>query len=1512
MQKNTLQNNLYICVILLVSCYYLTNIIPFDSRSRKKLATPDSQNQKFAKSKFQTIIYPLRSETQNKQKKEYHCDTFKQLQFRFTEDKINIKTKNNFLGFRFLGGNLSNLSAHGRLASYTNILRSNAEQSQTHVPNYQSVRYSTVYSGIDVEYLRTKSGLKSNYYLKQAWRYPEIKIQYSVGNPNVHLQVNKKDGSLEFYDILKGKTILKESTPIFFQNTKQFLGSFQILDPEKLVVGFKLKRSDYDLLETNQPLIIDPNFSTYLGTEEYDTANSIWQYDENNIYVTGTTYSANWETTQGVYHESYIGGADVFVLKVDNSENLIWSTYIGSDYDDFVYTIRTDSQGNPTITGETGYLDSGQAWPTTPGAYKTSCPNTNIVLPYVTQLSKNGDLLEYSTFLCANDSSASIGLAFGEMDEVYLYGHTRGFVEGCVVPNNRDGKIFLAKLNSNVSNLIDITCLSGDDEVGVKEGNQVFEYKNGYLYFIGITVASDLETSPGCYQDISYGLTECFIGKYASDTFLLESSTYFGAEGDDICQSIAVDEYGDIWIGGTTYSMYLPTTFDAYQEYNSGNEYQTDALFAKFDNDLTTLLYCSYFGLWDDDEAVQAINFDRDNNVLISGYGNPYSDYDFNYNYGRGGYIAIFDPSATEIIKKITIGGSYIDAAFYNASNDQIYAVGSINEDYQLKTTSNSWQDYHAGGDFDATLYKIQINCSRGEYGTYEGCQVCEAGTYQSEFSVEEKDSCIECDLGTFSTAGSSTCSKCELGTYGNLKKLEECFNCPMGTYNSEHIGATSEGVCIKCEKGTYSSHLGATDASTCVNCTIGYYSTIEGSDDSSNCLPCPAGTYATRGGLDDIDSCEKCQPGEYSTEVAATSKIICTKCPPGKYNTRSGAGSFDFCLDCPIGTYNALNGSASAEDCNKCSEGTISSGLAATSCVICGLGQEPNSKQSQCVECSPGSYSDEIGGQCTLCPVNTINNQFGSTSCLKCSSDDLCLGSNLCNNGLDPDKFCTTCQNGYFMVGTKCYECPENLKVIILLCVIIGIFLLILIFRVRIMKFAKSTKNPMKGIIFTFLQLLAAVFALNLNGPSSFDDLKIWTSFLNGQLSIILSPECYQSFDTFFSRWLFMFLLPILFSFLVFVMFFYYAWRYKKEPERIDRRRARLIYWYTLILKWLYLPYVILSVQPFDFTYQESEKKWTLNSDPNLEIDSDQWKKYLPLYILSVLLYIFAVPIAFIVILFKAKRANFSDYYYQRYRWMYQWFKPNRYWFELVELGLKFSIMTTSLFFGIKSEYQPWAIIAIFGFVIIIFLILRPHRGDSPRYVAEDRASIGFFLILIAVTSLTIPSLKNSLFVISWSIGCYLVYIGSRDNWKWYKIERKKLKKEFDQAQIEKKERKKQRKQTKKQNKLNKKKSPLEKSQSSNSSDNANNETVRDSSTESSTESDREAIQESSQDSSQESSQDSSVSLDKSEDISLPSITGSEVELSSDIPDLPPLPPPKQKRQPPPPPPRNNRMREN
>ena len=96
-------------------------------------------------------------------------------------------------------------------------------------------------------------------------------------------------------------------------------------------------------------------WSTYLGGSMDDAAYSIDVDTSYNLLVCGGTNSANFPTTDSVYQTTYGGGsADGFVCKISyGGEHLMASSFVGSQYYDQLYFVRTGRHNEVFLFGQT-------------------------------------------------------------------------------------------------------------------------------------------------------------------------------------------------------------------------------------------------------------------------------------------------------------------------------------------------------------------------------------------------------------------------------------------------------------------------------------------------------------------------------------------------------------------------------------------------------------------------------------------------------------------------------------------------------------------------------------------------------------------------------------------------------------------------------------------------------------------------------------------------------------------------------------------------------------------------------------------------------------------------------------------------------------------------------------------------------------------------------------------------------------------------------------------------------
>jgi hypothetical protein len=165
-------------------------------------------------------------------------------------------------------------------------------------------------------------------------------------------------------------------------------------------------------------------YSTYIGgASDVEEGFGIAVDASGSAYITGYTESNDFPTTAGAYDTTYNGGnfqGDAFVSKLNPAgDDLVYSTYLGGNRDDFGMGIAVDSTGAMYITG---YTDSSN-YPTTAGALRTSFGG-GFADAFVSKLSADGSSLAYSTFLGGSETDRAYDIAINPYGEAHVVGYT--------------------------------------------------------------------------------------------------------------------------------------------------------------------------------------------------------------------------------------------------------------------------------------------------------------------------------------------------------------------------------------------------------------------------------------------------------------------------------------------------------------------------------------------------------------------------------------------------------------------------------------------------------------------------------------------------------------------------------------------------------------------------------------------------------------------------------------------------------------------------------------------------------------------------------------------------------------------------------------------------------------------------------------------------------------------------------------------------------------------------------
>lgn len=128
-------------------------------------------------------------------------------------------------------------------------------------------------------------------------------------------------------------------------------------------------------------------WGTYYGGQQWDWISGIDNDEQDNIYITGSTYSDIWLATSGAHQTKIAGGYDAHLAKFSPSGSRLWATYYGGTYTEWGSSVKVSPLGKVYINGTTG-SKSGIA---TQGAVKDTLSGGYDI--YVAEFSTSGTQL---------------------------------------------------------------------------------------------------------------------------------------------------------------------------------------------------------------------------------------------------------------------------------------------------------------------------------------------------------------------------------------------------------------------------------------------------------------------------------------------------------------------------------------------------------------------------------------------------------------------------------------------------------------------------------------------------------------------------------------------------------------------------------------------------------------------------------------------------------------------------------------------------------------------------------------------------------------------------------------------------------------------------------------------------------------------------------------------------------------------------------------------------------------
>jgi hypothetical protein len=588
------------------------------------------------------------------------------------------------------------------------------------VPHFSKVRYSEIYSGVDLVYYGNGRQLEYDFVVQPNADFKQIKLEFE-GAKTLRLS---EEGDL-MLELENGS--VRQHKPIVYQETggarREIAGNYVLKNERE--VGFEIGEYDASL-----PLVIDPvlAYATYLGSVEYEESKGIAVDAAGNAYVTGYAYPPAFPTTPGSVRPTLpnpLGHLYTFVAKFNSTGSaLVYSTYLGGAGEG----IAVDAEGNAYTTG----YSLPTLFTPTPGALDAGDQIG------VTKLNPQGNQRIYAARFGSSGDDIPTDIAIDSAGNAYVTGHTNCAGAGSPAcdfpvlnapqPNYRgNGDMFVSKLNAAGSALIYSTYVGGGS---IDNAYSIDIDNSGNAYITGFTLSSDFPTTPGAF-DTTYNCNPQFncrqdaiITKIPPSGGTFAYSTYLGGTGEEFGYGIAVDDTGNAYVAGYSGGRFsgapeegFPTTPGAFKMFGS-----VEAFVAKLNSEGSALVYATLLGGVGSncfDERARDVDVDRQGNAYVVGMTTCPNFPVVNAlqpaptSFREEAFLTKFNQNGTNLVYSTYLGGPRYDEAYHVAvqPNGAAYVTGTTSGDFQLITPGaydSTWNGADAEHPDDIFVLKVE------------------------------------------------------------------------------------------------------------------------------------------------------------------------------------------------------------------------------------------------------------------------------------------------------------------------------------------------------------------------------------------------------------------------------------------------------------------------------------------------------------------------------------------------------------------------------------------------------------------------------------------------------------------------------------------------------------------------------------------------------------------------------------------------------------------------------------
>jgi outer membrane biosynthesis protein TonB len=371
-------------------------------------------------------------------------------------------------------------------------------------------------------------------------------------------------------------------------NTVYLAGETQSSDFPTANAFQAARATDYDAFVTvfssSGSLLL---YSTFIGGGGYDIGGAIALDGAEDLYLVGTTASADFPTLNA-FQASWGGSGsdyDAFAMKLTSDGSaLVFSTYLGGSNREQAYSVAADSSLAVYLTGYTwssNFPTLNAYQPTYGGGYEDA---------FLSKIASDGSALIYSTYLGGTVRERSHYLALDAARTVCLTGYTNSDNFPAVNPYQatRAGgyDAFAARFAADGASLLYSTYLGGTAD---EQGRMVVLDTANNACLTGWTRSTNFPTVNPYRAGPAGDDDHVFVSRLSSDGSSLAYSSYLWL-GYGL--ALALDSADSLYVTGYTQYADFPTV-NAYQTTLSGWD---DAFVTKFEEGGSALAWSTFLG----------------------------------------------------------------------------------------------------------------------------------------------------------------------------------------------------------------------------------------------------------------------------------------------------------------------------------------------------------------------------------------------------------------------------------------------------------------------------------------------------------------------------------------------------------------------------------------------------------------------------------------------------------------------------------------------------------------------------------------------------------------------------------------------------------------------------------------------------------------------------------------------------------------------------------------------------